>query len=48
MKKGISPRGVRQGATRCPPKYKGFQADPERVLANAQAIWSESKAGTAR
>jgi glyoxylase-like metal-dependent hydrolase (beta-lactamase superfamily II) len=29
-------------AYRIPDKYKGFQADPERVRANAQAIWNES------
>ena len=27
--------------TRCP-GGQGFQADPDRVLANAQAIWAES------
>jgi cyclase len=26
---------------RVPDKYKGFQADPARVLANAQAIWAQ-------
>ena len=30
-------------AYRVPEKYKGFQADPQRVEANAKAIWSESK-----
>jgi glyoxylase-like metal-dependent hydrolase (beta-lactamase superfamily II) len=28
---------------RVPDKYKGFQADPQQVKANAQAIWDESK-----
>ena len=30
-------------AYRVPEKYKGFQADPQRVEANAKAIWTESK-----
>lgn len=30
-------------AYRVPDKYQGFQADPTRVQANAQAIWDESK-----
>ena len=30
-------------AYRVPDQYKGFQADPQRVQANAQAIWAESK-----
>jgi glyoxylase-like metal-dependent hydrolase (beta-lactamase superfamily II) len=30
-------------AYRVPEKYKGFQADPQQVLANAKAIWSEAK-----
>jgi glyoxylase-like metal-dependent hydrolase (beta-lactamase superfamily II) len=28
---------------RVPDKYKGFQADPQQVMANAKAIWTESK-----
>lgn len=28
---------------RVPDKYKGFQADPDRVTANAKAIWAETK-----
>ena len=47
MKKGVSAEAFAK-AYQMPPKYKGFQADPARVLANAQAIWSETKAGTAR
>jgi cyclase len=30
-------------AYRVPAKYQGFQADPARVQANAQAIWNEGK-----
>ena len=45
IKKGVSPEAFAKG-WQLPPKYKGFQADPARVLANAQAIWSETKAGT--
>jgi hypothetical protein len=30
-------------AYRVPDKYKGFQADPQRVKANAEAIYNESK-----
>jgi cyclase len=30
-------------AYRVPDKYKGFQADPQQVTANAKAIWTESK-----
>lgn len=30
-------------AYRVPDKYAGFQAAPDRVKANAQAIWDESK-----
>ena len=30
-------------AYRVPDKYKGFQADPQQVAANAKAIWGESK-----
>jgi cyclase len=30
-------------AYRVPDKYKGFQADPQRVEANAKAIWTESR-----
>jgi glyoxylase-like metal-dependent hydrolase (beta-lactamase superfamily II) len=30
-------------AYRVPDKYQGFQADPQRVRANAQAIWDESR-----
>ena len=43
MKKGVSPDAFAK-AWQVPVKYKGFQADPARVLANAQAIWAESKA----
>jgi glyoxylase-like metal-dependent hydrolase (beta-lactamase superfamily II) len=43
MKKGVSPEAFAK-AWQLPAKYKGFQADPARVLANAQAIWAESKA----
>ena len=28
---------------RVPDKYKGFQADPQQVMANAKAIWTETK-----
>jgi cyclase len=30
-------------AYRVPERYQGFQADPQRVQANAQAIWNESR-----
>lgn len=43
MKKGVSPEAFAK-AWQMPAKYKGFQSDPARVLANAQAIWAESKA----
>ena len=43
IKKDISPEAFAK-AWQVPAKYKEFQADPARVLANAQAIWAESKA----
>lgn len=43
IKKGVSPEAFAK-AWQMPAKFKGFQADPARVLANAQAIWAESKA----
>jgi hypothetical protein len=30
-------------AYRVPDRFKGFQADPQRVLANAQGIYNESR-----
>jgi len=42
IKKGVSPEAFAK-AWQLPAKYKGFQADPARVLANAQAIWAETK-----
>jgi glyoxylase-like metal-dependent hydrolase (beta-lactamase superfamily II) len=42
MKKGVSPEAFAK-AWQLPAKYQGFQADPARVLANAQAIWAELK-----
>jgi glyoxylase-like metal-dependent hydrolase (beta-lactamase superfamily II) len=45
IKKGVTPDAFAK-SYQVPAKYKGFQADPARVLANAQAIWSETK-GTA-
>jgi len=41
MKKG-TPVDDFVKAYRVPDKYKGFQADPQQVAANAKAIWSES------
>jgi glyoxylase-like metal-dependent hydrolase (beta-lactamase superfamily II) len=46
MKKGATAEAFAKGY-QVPAKYKGFQADPARVLANAQAIWSETKGGAA-
>jgi hypothetical protein len=46
MKKGVSAEAFAKGY-QVPARYKGFQADPARVLANAQAIWSETKSPTA-
>jgi cyclase len=42
LKKGTSAEEFAK-AYRVPDKYKGFQADPVRVLANAQAIWAETQ-----
>ncbi len=42
LKKGISAEEFAK-AYRVPDKYTGFQADPVRVLANAQAIWAETQ-----
>ena len=42
MKKGVSPEAFAK-AWQIPAKFKGFEADPARVLANSQAIWAESK-----
>jgi glyoxylase-like metal-dependent hydrolase (beta-lactamase superfamily II) len=42
VKKGVTAEAFAK-AYRVPDKYKGFQADPARVLANAQAIWAETK-----
>ena len=42
MKKGTAVDDFAK-AYRVPDKYKGFQADPQQVLANAKAIWTESK-----
>jgi len=42
MKKGTAVADF-VSAYRVPDKYKGFQADPNQVKANAQAIWDESK-----
>jgi hypothetical protein len=44
IKKGVTAEAFAKGY-QIPGKYKGFQADPARVLANAQAIWAETKAG---
>jgi cyclase len=41
IKKGVSAEAFAK-AYQIPPAYKEFQADPARVLANAQAIWSET------
>jgi cyclase len=41
IKKGVDAEAFAKGY-QIPGKYKGFQADPARVLANAQAIWSET------
>ena len=41
IKKGVSAEAFAK-AYQIPAKYKGFQADPARVLANAQAIWAET------
>ena len=41
IKKGVSAEAFAK-AYQIPAKYKGFQADPVRVLANAQAIWAET------
>jgi glyoxylase-like metal-dependent hydrolase (beta-lactamase superfamily II) len=42
MKKGTTVDAFVK-AYRVPAKYTGFQADPQRVQANAQAIWNESR-----
>lgn len=42
IKKGTTVDAFVKGY-RVPDKYQGFQADPQRVQANAQAIWAESK-----
>jgi glyoxylase-like metal-dependent hydrolase (beta-lactamase superfamily II) len=42
MKKGTTVDAFVK-AYRVPGKYTGFQADPQRVQANAQAIWNESR-----
>jgi cyclase len=42
MKKGTTVEAFVK-AYRVPDKYPGFQADAQRVQANAQAIWNESK-----
>jgi cyclase len=42
MKKGSTAEAFAK-AYQIPAKYKGFLADPARTLANAQAIWTESK-----
>jgi hypothetical protein len=42
IKKGVTAEAFAK-SYQVPGKYKGFQADPERVLANAQAIWAETK-----
>jgi glyoxylase-like metal-dependent hydrolase (beta-lactamase superfamily II) len=47
LKKGISAEAFAK-AWQVPAKYKGFQADPGRVLANAQAIWAETKGAAGR
>jgi glyoxylase-like metal-dependent hydrolase (beta-lactamase superfamily II) len=48
MKKGVSAEAFAKGY-QVPARYKGFQADPARVLANAEAIWAETKgAGATR
>jgi hypothetical protein len=42
MKKGTTADAFAKGY-QVPAKYKGFLADPARTLANAQAIWTESR-----
>jgi cyclase len=42
MKKGSTAEAFAK-TYQIPAKYKGFLADPARTLANAQAIWSESR-----
>ncbi len=42
MKKGTSVDDFVK-TYRVPDKYKGFQADPQQVMANAKAIWAETK-----
>jgi hypothetical protein len=42
MKKGTAVDDFAK-AYRVPDKYKGFTADAQQVLANAKAIWTESK-----
>jgi glyoxylase-like metal-dependent hydrolase (beta-lactamase superfamily II) len=46
IKKGVTAEAFAK-SYQIPARYTGFQADPARVLANAQAIWSESQ-GAAR
>jgi glyoxylase-like metal-dependent hydrolase (beta-lactamase superfamily II) len=42
--KGVTADAFAKGY-QIPAKYKAFQADPARVLANAQAIWTETAKG---
>jgi glyoxylase-like metal-dependent hydrolase (beta-lactamase superfamily II) len=46
IKKGVTAEAFAKGY-QVPARYKGFQADPARVVANAQAIWAETKGGAA-
>jgi glyoxylase-like metal-dependent hydrolase (beta-lactamase superfamily II) len=47
IKKGVTAEEFAK-AYQIPAKYKGFQADPARVRANAQAIWAETKTSAPR
>ena len=47
IKKGLAADAFAKGY-QVPARYKGFQADPARVLANAQAIWAETKGAAGR